>query len=120
MPRPSRSNSSGRKEPPMRTRVLVGSAILALAAFVDPSFPADTAAAAAAQPRTAEAQVGLKPTGGGRMSLDVQGAEVRTVLRSISEYSGRNIVVGKDVKGLVSVQLRDVPWVDALTAVCRT
>jgi len=105
----------------MRTRVLVGSAILALAAFVDPSFPAGTAVAASAgQPRSAEAQVGLKPTGGGRMSLDVQGAEVRTVLRSISEYSGRNIVVGKDVKGLVSVQLRDVPWTDALTAVCRT
>src|SRR5258707_5240437 len=110
MPRPSRSNSSGRKVPPMRTRVLVGTAILALAAFVDPSFPADTAAAAApaGQARSAEAQVGLKPTGGGRMSLDVQGAEVRTVLRSISEYSGRNIVVGKDVKGLVSVQLKDV------------
>jgi type IV pilus assembly protein PilQ len=106
----------------MATRVLVGTAILAFAAVADLSHSvgAAQAAAAAAQPRSAESQMGLRATGGGRMSLDVQGAEVRTVLRSISEYSGRNIVVGKDVKGLVSVQLKDVPWIDALTAVCRT
>jgi len=107
----------------MRNSVLVGTAVLALAAFVDPSLPAGSAVAAAAaggQAKSAEAQVGLHSTGSGRMSLDVQGAEVRTVLRSIAEYSGRNIVVGKDVKGLVSVQLHDVPWRDALTAVCRT
>ena len=106
----------------MATRVLVGTAILAFAAVADLSSAVGTAhaATAVAQPKTAEAQMGLKSTGGGRMSLDVQGAEVRTVLRSIAEYSGRNIVVGKDVKGLVSVQLRDVPWKDALTAVCRT
>ncbi len=107
----------------MRNSVLVGTAVLALAAFVDPSLPAGQAAAAAAaggQVKSAETQMGLKSTGAGRMSLDVQGAEIRTVLRSIAEYSGRNIVVGKDVKGLVSVQLKDVPWKDALTAVCRT
>src|SRR5690349_9609844 len=106
--------------PPMRNSVLVGTAVLALAAFVDPSLPVGSSVAAAAavgQGSSAEAQVGLHSTGGGRMSLDVQGAEVRTVLRSIAEYSGRNIVVGKDVKGLVSVQLKDVPWRDALTAV---
>src|SRR5689334_13211725 len=122
-PRLSRSNSSGRMVPPMRNSVLVGTAVLALAAFVDPSLPAGqavAAAAAGAQAKSAEAQMGLRSTGAGRMSLDVQGAEVRTVLRSIAEYSGRNIVVGKDVKGLVSVQLKDVPWKDALTAVCRT
>ena len=107
----------------MRNSVLVGTAVLALAAFVDPSLPAGQAVAAAAaggQAKSAEAQMGLRSTGAGRMSLDVQGAEIRTVLRSIAEYSGRNIVVGKDVKGLVSVQLKDVPWKDALTAVCRT
>ena len=54
------------------------------------------------------------------MSLDVQGAEIRTVFRSIAEFSGRNIVVGKDVKGQVSLQLKDVPWREALTSVCRT
>lgn len=99
----------------MRTRVLVATAVLALAAFVDPSLPivAGPGVAYAATP-------GVSRTGAGRMSIDVQGAEIRTVLRSIAEFSGRNIVAGKDVKGTVSVQLRDVPWRDALTVVLRT
>ncbi len=99
----------------MRNRVLVATAVWALAAFVDPSLPSafGPAIAHAATP-------GVRGTGSGRMSIDVQGAEIRTVLRSIAEYSGRNIVAGKDVKGTVSVQLRDVPWRDALSAVLRT
>ena len=103
----------------MRIRVLVATAVMAFAAFVDPSLPIvqGNAGAAYAQARPA---TGLTSTGAGRMSLDVQGAEIRTVLRSISEFSRKNIVVGKDVKGQVSIQLKDVPWRDALTAVCRT
>src|ERR1700675_1677044 len=110
IPRPSRSNSSGRKGSPMQTTVLVGTAVLALAAFVDPSIRTGllVVTPAYAQEKSATAQMGVKSTGGGRMSIDVQGAEVRTVLRSIAEFSNKNIVVGKDVKGIVSIQLRDV------------
>src|SRR5262245_2485311 len=104
----------------MRNSVLVGTAVLALAAFVDPSNGIHGVTSAYAQAKTAQAQMGVKGTGGGRMSIDVQGAEIRTVLRSISEFSGRNVVVGKEVKGQVSIQLHDVPWKDALTAVTRT
>jgi type IV pilus assembly protein PilQ len=102
----------------MRTRVLVATAVMAFAAFVDPSLPIGTGndGAAYAQSRV----TGVTSTGGGRLSLDVQGAEIRTVLRSLSEFSGRNIVVGKDVKGQVSIQLKDVPWREALSAVTRT
>jgi type IV pilus assembly protein PilQ len=99
----------------MRTSVLVATAVLALAAFVDPSLPIVSSTSGAAHAAT-----GVTRTGSGRMSIDVQGAEIRTVLRSIAEFSGRNIVVGKDVKGTVSIQLRDVPWRDALTSVLRT
>jgi type IV pilus assembly protein PilQ len=106
----------------MRNRVLVGTAVWALAAFVDPSILTGLSlvSPAYAQAKSAQAQMGVTRTGGGRMSIDVQGADVRTVLRSIAEFSGKNIVAGKDVKGVVSIQLRDVPWKDALTAVCRT
>jgi type IV pilus assembly protein PilQ len=106
----------------MRTRVLVGTAVLALAALVDPSIRTGLSLVtpAYAQAKSATAQLGVKSTGGGRMSIDVQGAEIRTVLRSIAEFSGKNIVVGKDVKGQVSLQLKDTPWRDALTSVCRT
>ena len=52
-----------------------------------------------------------------RMSLDVQGAEIETVLRSISEFSGKNIVASKEVKGTVTLRLRNVPWRHALDIV---
>jgi type IV pilus assembly protein PilQ len=54
-----------------------------------------------------------------RMSLDVQGAEVETVLRSLSEFSGKNIVASKEVKGTVSMKLRNVPWRHALDILLR-
>ena len=106
----------------MRNRVLVGTAVWALAAFVDPSIQTGLTivAPAYAQGRSAQSLMGVTRTGSGRMSIDVQGADIRTVLRSIAEFANINIVAGKDVKGTVSLQLRDVPWKDALTAVCRT
>jgi type IV pilus assembly protein PilQ len=55
-----------------------------------------------------------------RISLDVQGAEVETVLRSIAEFSGKNIVASKEVKGTVTLRLRNVPWRHALDIVLRT
>ena len=65
-------------------------------------------------------RVGLVRTGSGTFSLDVEGADIRTVIRAIAEFSGRNIVVGKDVKGTVKVSLRNVGWQEALRAVLRT
>jgi len=54
-----------------------------------------------------------------RMSLDVQGAEIETVLRSLSEFSGKNIVASKEVKGTVTLRLRNVPWRHALDILMR-
>jgi len=59
------------------------------------------------------------PSDNRRMSLDVQGAEVQTVLRSLSEFSGKNIVASKEVKGQVTLRLRNVPWRHALDIVLR-
>ncbi|NNF06263.1 MAG: type IV pilus secretin PilQ [Candidatus Eisenbacteria bacterium] len=67
---------------------------------------------------------GLGSRGGSRVSLDVQGADISTVLRSISEYSGANIVVGYDVRQTVtapvSFHLKNVPWGDALEMVLQS
>ena len=57
---------------------------------------------------------------GARVSLDIQGADIRTVMRSLAEYSGTNIVVGREVQGSVTVNLTEVPWIDALNTICRT
>lgn len=61
------------------------------------------------------------PAGGGgygmgsrRITLDVQGADIKTVLRTIAEFSGVNIVAGPDVKGDVNVHIKDAPWEEAL------
>ena len=69
---------------------------------------------AAAQESTAMKQVGMVRTGAGTFTMDVEGADIRTVLKAISEFSGRNIVIGKDVKASVKVSLRNVGWQDAL------
>lgn len=75
---------------------------------------------AAAQQSSATSTVGLTRTGTGSFSLDVEGADIRTVLRAIAEFSGRNIVPGNNVKGTVKVALRNVAWQDALKAVLRS
>jgi len=53
------------------------------------------------------------------ISLDLQDAEINTVLRSFSEYAGVSIVPGPEVRGLVTVKLDDVPWRDALDVVLK-
>ncbi|MBI5835639.1 MAG: AMIN domain-containing protein [Candidatus Eisenbacteria bacterium] len=74
------------------------------------------------QPGAPKDNAGLVEAGGSRgsrVSLDVQGADVKTVLRTLSEASGRNIVPARDVKGEVSLSLRNVAWRDALNSLCR-
>lgn len=69
-----------------------------------------------------------QPTGGAGggaaatrpMNLDVQNAEVRTVFRSISEFSGVNIVPDRDVTGPISIHLSEVPWRQALDIVAQS
>jgi len=66
---------------------------------------------------SASQMVGLQKTGPGTFSLDVDGADIRSVCRAIAEFSGRNIVVGKEVKATVTVALSNVSWRDALRTV---
>ena len=77
-----------------------------------------TSAVPAGAQNSASSAVGLTRTANG-FNLDVTGADLRTVLRAISEYSGRNIVVSQNVKATVSITLRNVSWQDALKAVLR-
>src|SRR5256885_5761612 len=79
---------------------------------------AAVAAPAAAQ-SSAGASVGLVRSSTGSFSLDVDGADLRTVLRAIAEFSGRNIVLGQNARGTVRIQLKNVAWQDALKAVLR-
>jgi type IV pilus assembly protein PilQ len=55
----------------------------------------------------------------GRISMNVEESDIRAVLRSISEFSGMNIVAGSEVKGTVTVLLHDVPWREALDNILK-
>ncbi|MBN2032530.1 MAG: type IV pilus secretin PilQ [Deltaproteobacteria bacterium] len=54
---------------------------------------------------------------GARMTMDFVNADVTNVLRLIGEVSNLNIVWGADVRGTVSMRLKDVPWDQALDLV---
>ncbi|HEX5132354.1 MAG TPA: type IV pilus secretin PilQ [Candidatus Krumholzibacteria bacterium] len=54
------------------------------------------------------------------ISIDVQGADIKTVLRSISEFSGVNIIAAPDVEGPVVIHLKDVPWKEALDSILKS
>lgn len=51
------------------------------------------------------------------VSMDFQDADIHTVLRFLAETGHINIVVADDVKGSVTLRLKDVRWEDALTAI---
>ena len=100
----------------MRTgQVLTGLILIAgsgLAALVS--------APVAAQEGEATREVGLVKTGEGTFSIDVTGADIRTVMRAISQFSGKNIVVDRDVKGSVTISLKNVGWEAALRTILRS
>lgn len=59
-------------------------------------------------------------SGGRRVTIDVVDADIRTVLRSISDVSGLNIVLPEDYEATVTARLRNVGWRDALMAILNT
>jgi len=78
-----------------------------------PTAPAAPPAAVAPTP------VALPPvTNGSRLiSLDFKDADVVNLLRILAAESGRNVVIGEDVKGKMSITLRNVPWDLALDTI---
>ena len=54
-----------------------------------------------------------------RVTMDLKGVEIGRVLQIIQQASGLNFVVGRDVRGQVTVRLTDVPWPQALESVLR-
>jgi len=53
------------------------------------------------------------------ISLDVENADVVTLLRGIADYVGVNLVISSSVTGRVTVHVKDVPWKDIFDMVTR-
>jgi type IV pilus assembly protein PilQ len=88
------------------------------------NLAAASAPAAAPAPAAPQAPVAMekeaaapKVFAGPRIFLDVQDADIRAVLRLLAEQGKVSIVAGDDVKGPVTVHLKDVPWEQALDTV---
>ena len=77
-----------------------------------------TAVPAVPQPAVIAQATTTPPTNGGRLlSMDFKDADVVNLLRILAAESGRNIVAGEDVKGKVSISLRNVTWEQALDTI---
>ena len=51
------------------------------------------------------------------VSIDFQDADIKSVLRLMSEYGNMSIISGNDVKGNVTVTMKNVPWEQALDSI---
>lgn len=81
-------------------------------------------AALAAEPAWRREEVVIPPPSapsprapGLRVSMELQEADIHAVLRFLAEVGDVNLVAGDEVKGTVTMRLRDVAWEDALAAV---
>jgi type IV pilus assembly protein PilQ len=85
---------------------------------VEPTRVAQATAAPAAPAPPPPPPAAPAPAGGARLiSLDFKDADVVNLLRILAAESTRNIVISEDVKGKMSITLRNVPWELALDTV---
>jgi type IV pilus assembly protein PilQ len=82
-----------------------------------PDVPKESQKAAAVPKEDITQRQAKPPYGGQAISLDFQDANIKTVLRLLSEVGGVTIVSGDDVKGNVTVYMKKVPWNQALDTI---
>jgi type II secretory pathway component HofQ len=115
----------------MRTRKLAAAGLLlvaaaGVAALADRAAakPSDTSRSAGKRPKPKSAERPRanadSPFTGEPISLDLKDADLKDVLKSFAELAKINIAVDPEVKGSVTIRLRDVPWDQALDVILRT
>jgi type IV pilus secretin PilQ/predicted competence protein len=106
---PTTSASNGRR----RVEV-VPSAMAQAAPTAPPTSPAPSSPGpAVTAPTPSRSAAGQQPM----ISLEFKDAEVVNLLRILAAEGGRNIVIGDDVKGRMSISLHNVPWALALQTI---
>jgi type IV pilus secretin PilQ/predicted competence protein len=92
----------------------------ATATVPDSSIAAQVAQASATPPTPPgppQGRIEVTSTNHKLLTLDFKDADVVNVLRILGAEAGRNIAVGDDVKGKVTVSLRNVTWDQALDTI---
>jgi type IV pilus assembly protein PilQ len=91
------------------------------------SPPADATSQAPMTPRTA-GPIGTMGVGAGRrqpppkprIRVQFDNEDIRDVIAAFAAFSGRSIMVGKDVAGAVTADINDKPWDVALQAILQS
>ena len=86
------------------------------------SKPSTTTLRPAAPGRFAAVEVGRQPSRwqGHPISLSLRDAPLPEVLRSFAKIAGVNLVLAPGITGNVTVELKDVPWDQALWVILKT
>jgi type II secretory pathway component HofQ len=56
---------------------------------------------------------------GRRVDLDFKDADIHNILRLLADVGQVNIMTAEEIKGEVTIKMRDVPWDQALDVVLR-
>jgi type IV pilus assembly protein PilQ len=87
------------------------------------TVPAPRAAAMASDARAASTQASVYDTAnynGRKVDFNVKDIDIKNLLGAIAEISKKNIIVADDVKGSVTIKLRNVPWDQALDIILKS
>jgi len=85
--------------------------------------PAPRAAAMASDARTVATHSSVYDATnytGRKVDFNVKDIDIRNLLGAIAEISKKNIIVADDVRGTVTIKLRNVPWDQALDIVLKS
>ena len=88
---------------------------------VQPAAPKEAVEESAIQSLTNEQalMVGANKYTGKKISLDLQDADLITVMRLFAEVANLNIILAPDVKGKVTVRMVKIPWDQAMDIILR-
>jgi len=98
---------------------------LAWSSSAPADLPAPRPAAARARPEVAVAADRPAPAATGdlqqpRLTVTWDKADIADVVSGFAAFSGRTIILGKDIKGTVSAEIKNQPWPAAFQAVLAT
>jgi type IV pilus assembly protein PilQ len=89
-------------------------------AQIDPPAKADAPAKVEAPAKAASSKAEPQQSQEPRISVDFQDTEIRDVITSFAVFSGRTIVVGKQVAGVVTASIKDQPWDVAMRSILQS
>ncbi len=56
----------------------------------------------------------------GLVSLDLENADIQTILRAMAHYGGKNVVASQEVEGTITMKLTNVSWKQAFDVIVKT